>query len=80
MGRFSVGHPKAVEILMTKLLSHTEDTPVNRRLSRAVSRAQARHQQVSSSNDRGFYHGLLTGYAVAMKVIEGKLTAARRNR
>lgn len=73
MGRFSVGHPKAVEILITKLRRHTEDTPGNRRLSRAVSRAQTRHQQVITPNDRGFYHGLLTGYAVAMKVLEGKL-------
>jgi len=74
MGRFNVGNQKAVEILITKLRRHTENNPANRRLSRAVGRALTRHQQVNTSNDLGFYHGLLTGYAVAMKVLEGKLT------
>ena len=26
---------------------------------------------------RGFYHGLLTGYAVALKALQGKITGSR---
>ena len=47
--------------------------PAARRLEKAINRAYARHRQVGSPDNRGFYHGLLTGYAVAMKVLEGKL-------
>jgi hypothetical protein len=43
------------------------------RLDKAITRAYTRHHEVGGPDDRGFYHGLLTGYAVAMKVLEGKL-------
>jgi hypothetical protein len=73
MGRFTVGQPEAVDVLMAKLRWRFEDTPASRRLSKAIGRAYTRHRQVGTSDNRGFYHGLLTGYAVAMKVLEGKL-------
>jgi hypothetical protein len=38
-------------------------------LRQAIDRARTRHQQVRTSDNRGFYHGLITGYAVAMKVL-----------
>ncbi len=76
MARFAVGQSEAVEVLVTKVTTfrrRVRDTPASRRLSKAISRAQARHQRVGTPDNRGFYHGLLTGYAVAMKILEGKL-------
>ena len=80
MRRFSVGQPEAVDELVAKVhRSHGRfaETPAAERLARAIGRAYARHQQVGSPDNRGFYHGLLTGYAVAMKVSEGKLNRPR---
>lgn len=77
--RLTVGQSEAVEILVRKLYRGHGDTPAGRRLSKAISRAFKRHQQVGTPDDRGFYHGLLTGYAVAMKVLEGKLSASPRS-
>ncbi len=78
VGRFTVGQLEAVEVLVTKLHGRIADTPARRRLAQAIGRAQTRHHEVGTPDDRGFYHGLLTGYAVAMKVLEGKLNASRR--
>jgi len=79
MRRFTVGQSEAVEVLMAKLHGRFEDSPAHRRLSKAIGRAHTRHRQVSTPDNRGFYHGLLTGYAVAMKVLQGKLSTARRD-
>lgn len=49
------------------------------RLLRATDRAHIRYQQVRSPDARGFYHGLLTGYAVALKALQGKVTGSLRN-
>ncbi len=77
MRRFAVGQAEAVDVLVAKVHGfhgRFAQTPATRRLEKAINRAYARHRQVVGSPDnRGFYHGLLTGYAVAMKVIEGKL-------
>lgn len=78
MGRYKVGQPEAVEVLVAKLYGRFKDTSASRRLSKAIGRAEARHRQVVAANDRGFYHGLLTGYAVAKQVLEGKLNGPRR--
>ncbi len=76
MRRFSVGQAEAVDELVAKIHGfhgRFAQTPAVRRLEKAINRAYVRHRQVGSPDNRGFYHGLLTGYAVAMKVIEGKL-------
>ncbi len=77
MRRYTVGQPEAVVMLVTKLRPHAEDSHAARRLSKAIRRAEARYHQVGAPNDRGFYHGLITGYAVAMKVLQGKLGGSR---
>ena len=78
MARYRVGQREAVEMLVAKLRSRGDDTLASRRLARAITRAQTRHQRVGgTSDDRGFFHGLLTGYAVARKALEGKLHRGR---
>ncbi len=80
MRRFAVGQSEAVDELVAKVHgfhARFEETPAAYRLAKAIDRAYTRHRQVGTPDTRGFYHGLLTGYAVAMKVIEGKLNRPR---
>lgn len=77
MGRLTVAQPEAVEVLMAKLQAQAEGNPAWHRLARATRRAHDRYQQVDTPDFRGFYHGLLTGYAVALKALQGKVTGPR---
>ncbi len=79
MTHFSVGQTEAVDVLVTKNLDLLDrcDGSTARRLRRAISRARRRYRQVPDRDSRGFYHGLITGYAVAMKVLQGKVGGAR---
>lgn len=78
MHRFVVAQPEAVEELFHKLQIRARDNPrAWQRLLRATDRAHTRYQQVGTPDARGFYHGLLTGYAVALKALQGKMAAPR---
>lgn len=78
MGRLRVAQPEAVDALVTKLRFHARDNPSWSRLFKATSRAHERYRQVGTPDARGFYHGLLTGYAVALKALQGKVTSHPR--
>src|SRR5207247_10844663 len=79
MQRFIVAQPEAVEELFDKLRIRARDNPKAwQRLVRATDRAHARYLQVGSPDARGFYHGLLTGYAVALKALQGTRTGPGR--
>ncbi len=67
-----VGDPQAVQILAGKISTKSREEPAWQRIVRAATKAQARHEGVRTQGDLGFYHGLLTGYAVALKTLEGK--------
>ena len=76
MRHYTVGQDAAVSVLVNKnydLLDHLEGRPIDR-LRRAIHRAHARYREVGGPNDRGFYHGLIAGYAVATKVFQRKLS------
>ncbi|HKV45299.1 MAG TPA: hypothetical protein VJT32_11600 [bacterium] len=80
MKRLQVGRKEAVDVLVAKmqgLLRRIDDSTASRRLHHAVDHAVTRHQQVRTVDNRGFYHGLITGYAVAMKVLQGKVGGRR---
>ncbi len=74
MGRRGVAQAEAVEVLFDKLRIRGMENPTWQRLVRATGRAHERFLQVRAPDDRGFYHGLLTGYAVAFKALQGKVT------
>lgn len=78
MAKFAVAQPEAVEVLFEKLQIRGSQNPAWRRLIKATGRAHERYGQVRSADARGFYHGLLTGYAVALKALQGKVTARPR--
>ncbi len=69
----AVGDPKAVEILDGKIHAKVRDEITWRRLLHGAATARRRHRQVRDGVDMGFYHGLLTGYAVPLKALEGKV-------
>ena len=74
--RLRIGQGEAVDILVAKtqsLLRRLEESTATRRLHRAVGQAAMRHRQLRTVGNRGFYHGLITGYRVAMKVVQGKV-------
>jgi hypothetical protein len=80
MRHLSVGQAEAVTVLLGKSLDRLDrldDSTASHRLRRAISRAQGRYRQISDRDSRGFYHGLITGYAVATKVLQGKIGGLR---
>ncbi len=80
MKRLQVGQSEAVDVLIVKmqaLLRRVGDSTTSRRLHHAIDHAVTRHHQVRTRDNLGFYHGLITGYAVAMKVLQGKVGGGR---
>jgi predicted Zn-dependent protease len=73
----TVGDPQAVEVLDRKIRARVRDEFAWRRLLHSAATARRRHRQVRNTADMGFYHGLLTGYAVALKTLEGKVGQGR---
>lgn len=73
----TVGDPRAVDVLDGKIRAKVRDEIAWRRILHGAATARRRHRQVRSSADLGFYHGLLTGYAVALKALEGKVGQGR---
>lgn len=71
----TVGEAEAVDVLFRKILDHTRPSDSQRqRLLEAVEWARRKYEgsvkDVEDREQRAFYHGLLTGYAVAMRLIE----------
>lgn len=78
MRRRAVAEPETFEVLLDKFRVRARQNPeVWHRLITATDRAHTRYQHVNSADARGFYHGLLTGYAVALKALQGKMTPGR---
>jgi hypothetical protein len=76
MRHFTVGQERAVATLVNKnydLLDRLDGRPADR-LRLAIHRAHARYHEAGAPNDRGFYHGLIVGYAVATKVFQRKMS------
>ena len=61
---------------MTKVQARVQSHPSWYRLAKATECAHDRYLRASTPASRGFYHGLLTGYAVTAKALQGKLTAS----
>jgi Arc/MetJ-type ribon-helix-helix transcriptional regulator len=66
--KFTIADDEAVRALLGKLLKGSKDQKNRERLLRALDDA-ARHYKDSHQQIRqAFFHGLLTGYAVALKL------------
>jgi putative phosphoribosyl transferase len=79
--RFGIGDPGAVAALIEKLEAQAP-SEVDPRLDRAIRTAEARAIELELSpgqegeRDLAFYHGLLTGYAVALRLAEDAACAS----
>ena len=66
--RFTIADDQAVQVLVDKL--HVGGTHQQRRerLLKALEQAFERYQASNEKARQAFFHGLLTGYAVALKL------------
>jgi hypothetical protein len=74
VSQFKVGSGVAVHVLASKITSDTNPHQHRReRLLEAANQAQVMYQMAQQQADPeslAFYHGLLTGYAVALQLLE----------
>jgi hypothetical protein len=74
VSQFKVGSGVAVHTLANKIISDSNPRLQRRqRLLEAANQAQAMYQMAQQHADPeglAFYHGLLTGYAVALQLLE----------
>jgi hypothetical protein len=67
--RFIIADDEAVKVLLDKMLGGGTRQKSREKLLKALDEA-SRHYQSSSQKERqAFFHGLLTGYAVALKLL-----------
>lgn len=65
--RFTIADHDAVETLVDKLVQRGKGNP-KERLLQALSAAVRRYEGSNEQVRQAFFHGLLTGYAVALKL------------
>lgn len=66
--KYSIADNEAVEVLLNKMLVGGTRQRRREKLLKALDEA-AKHYEDSSQKERqAFFHGLLTGYAVALKL------------
>ena len=66
--RYTIADDEAVEVLVDKLTAHGSHQQRREKLLKALDDA-SRHYNASADQERkAFFHGLLTGYAVALKL------------
>lgn len=74
--KFAIGDPAALKSLVEKLDLHGSEQKRRNRLLKAVRKAEEIAKAASSKNPKkkykpeeiAFYHGLLTGYSVALRI------------
>jgi hypothetical protein len=67
--RFSIADKDAVQVLIEKLQAPNGSREVDgNRLHQALDSASQHYTESSQQIRRAFFHGLLTGYAVGLKV------------
>lgn len=66
--KFTIADQDAVRVLVDKVLDHSAHQQRRDKLLRAVRDASRGYESSTASERRAFFHGLLTGYAVALKL------------
>jgi hypothetical protein len=66
--RYTIADDEAVDVLVDKVISHCWHQERREKLLKALDEA-SRHYNIAMERERkAFFHGLLTGYAVALKL------------
>ena len=66
--KFAIGDDEAVRVLLDKLLVGGTHQERREKLLQALEQASRRYKDSTQKERQAFFHGLLTGYAVALKL------------
>jgi hypothetical protein len=67
--KYAIADGEAVQVLIGKMLGGGTRQRRREKLLRALDEASQRYQNTSHKERQAFFHGLLTGYAVALKLL-----------
>ena len=67
--RFIIADDEAVQVLLDKMLGGGTRKKSREKLLKALDEASRHYQSTSQKERQAFFHGLLTGYAVALKLL-----------
>ena len=66
--KYSIADDEAVKVLMDKMLAAGKQQKRREKLLKALDEASKHYEDSSQKERQAFFHGLLTGYAVALKL------------
>ena len=66
--KFAIADDETVQVLLDKLLVGGSHQERREKLLKALDEASRRYRDSSQKDRQAFLHGLLTGYAVALKL------------
>ncbi len=66
--KYSIADDEAVRVLLDKLLGGGTQQKRRAKLLKALEQASRRYKNSGQKERQAFFHGLLTGYAVALKL------------
>jgi hypothetical protein len=66
--QYTIADDEAVKVLLDKLLSEGPHQQRREKLLKALDDASQRYRSSTQKERKAFFHGLLTGYAVALKL------------
>ena len=66
--QYTIADDEAVSVLLDKLLSSGSHQQRREKLLKALEEASRRYYGTTVKERKAFFHGLLTGYAVALKL------------
>jgi hypothetical protein len=66
--KYSIADNEAVEVLLNKMLVGGTRQRRREKLLKALDEASKHYDDSSQKERQAFFHGLLTGYAVALKL------------
>lgn len=67
--KFIIADDEAVRVLLDKMLGGGTRQKRREKLLKALDEASRHYQNSSQKQRQAFFHGLLTGYAVALKLL-----------
>lgn len=66
--KYAIADEEAVQLLVNKLLAGGPRQQRREKLLKALDQASRRYKDSNQKQRQAFFHGLLTGYAVALKL------------
>jgi hypothetical protein len=66
--RYTIADDEAVDVLVDKLMSHGCHQQRREKLLKALEDASQHYNTSTEKERKAFFHGLLTGYGVALKL------------